>query len=121
MSSRKPLILVVDDDPALVKLLKRDLELEGYQVVTASDGETGLRLIEDEDVALVLLDIAMPGLDGFEVCEHARGFSAVPIIVVTAKERPNDMARCLDAGADDYLLKPFHVEELLDRAKAFLR
>ena len=121
MSSRKPLILVVDDDPSFRRLLKRDLGLEGYQVITASDGEAGLQLIEDEDPALVILDIKIPGVDGFEVCKRAREFSKVPIMMVTAKEKLEDVAHGLDAGADDYLVKPFHVEELLDRVKVFLR
>lgn len=121
MSSRKPLILVVDDDAALVKLLRRDLELEGYEVMTASDGQTGLRLIEDEDVALVLLDIVMPGLDGFDICERARQFSEVPIIMVTAKAWPWNTVRALAVGADDYVVKPLDVAVLLDRVKAALR
>ncbi|MBL7120109.1 MAG: response regulator [Dehalococcoidia bacterium] len=121
MASRKPLILVVDDDPPLVKLLTWALELEGYEVIAASDGQTGLRLIEDEDVALVLLDVVMPGLDGFDICERARQFSEVPIIMVTAKAWPWNTVRALAVGADDYVVKPLDVPEFLARVKAALR
>jgi len=121
MASRKPLILVVDDDRGLLKLVRRDLELEDYRVITASDGKTGLELIEDEDPALVLLDILMPGLDGFHVCERTRQFSDVPIIMLTAKSRIEDVVNGLDIGADDYVTKPFGADELLARVKAALR
>ena len=89
--------------------------------MTASDGKTGLQLIEDEDAALVLLDIIMPGLDGFQVCERTRHFSNVPIIMLTAKSRIEDVVNGLDTGADDYVTKPFGTDELLARVKATLR
>lgn len=121
MPHRKPSILVIDDDPGLLKLVSRNLELEDYQVITAIDGETGLQLIEDEEPALVLLDIMMPGLDGFQVCERVRQFSEVPIIMLTAKGRAEDIVHGLDTGADDYVIKPFDTNELLARVKAVLR
>ena len=121
MASRKPLILVVDDDRGLLKLVRRDLELEDYGVITASDGKTGLQLIEDEEPTLIILDVMMPGLDGFQVCERTRDFSAVPIIMLTAKSRLQDVVNGLDIGADDYVIKPFGTDELLARVKAVLR
>jgi len=121
MATRKPLILVVDDDRGLLKLLKRDLEMEDYQVATASDGETGLRMIRDREPDLVLLDILMPGLDGFEVCELARRFSEVPIIMLTARSQVESISRGLEIGADDYVVKPFGHAELVARIQSVLR
>jgi len=121
MPSRKPLILVIDDDPGLLKLMKRDLLSDGYRAITASDGKTGLQLIEDEQPTLVLLDVMMPGLNGFQVCQRARRFSDVPIIMLTAKGRLEDVVHGFDIGADDYVVKPFCVEQLLARVKAVLR
>lgn len=121
MSFLKPLVLVVDDDPGLVKLLKGVLEVEGFRVATAGDGKRALQLIDDEEPDLVLLDIMMPGMDGFQVCEHIRKSSGVPIIMLTAKASPEDMVHGLDLGADDYVIKPFGIGELLARVKAVLR
>lgn len=121
MASRKPLILVVDDDPGLLKLMKRDLLSDGYRAITASDGKTGLQLIEDEEPTLVILDVMMPGLDGFEVCQRVRRFSNVPIIMLTAKGRLEDVVHGLDIGADDYVTKPFGIDALLSRIRAVLR
>jgi len=121
MSRRKRLVLVVDDDPGLLKLVSRTLEVHDYQVITASDGRSGLQLVEDEEPTLVLLDIMMPGLDGFQVCERIRDFSRVPIIMLTAKGRVEDVVHGLDLGADDYVTKPFSTGELLARVKAVLR
>jgi len=121
MGSRKPLILVVDDDPKLLRLVRRELQAEGYQVITASDGETGLQAIVDEEPALVLLDIMMPGIDGLEVCRRVRRFSEVPIVMLTAKGQPDDVVSGLQAGSDDYVTKPFSTNELVVRVKAALR
>ena len=121
VASRKPLILVIDDDPGLLRLVTRDLEFEGYRTITASNGKRGLQLIEDEEPALVILDVMMPGLDGFQVCERTRRFSDVPIIMLTAKGRPEDVVHGLDIGADGYVVKPFGTDELLARVKAALR
>jgi len=121
MGSRKPLILVVDDDPKLLRLVRRELQAEGYRVITASDGETGLQVISEEEPALVLLDIMMPDIDGIEVCRRVRRFSEVPIVMLTAKGQPDDVVRGLQAGADDYVTKPFSTNELVARVKAVLR
>ena len=121
MPSRKPLILVIDDDPGLLKLMKRDLLLHGYRVITASDGKTGLQLIEDEEPTLAILDVTMPGLNGFQVCERARRFSNVPIIILTAKGQREDVVHGFNIGADDYITKPFGIDEFLARIKAVLR
>ncbi|MCX5998908.1 MAG: response regulator transcription factor [Chloroflexi bacterium] len=115
------LILVVDDDPAVLKMLKRSLELEGYRVITADDGKTGLRLVEDMEPTLVILDVMMPGLDGFQVCERVRRFTNVPIIMLTAKGGRDEIVHGLEIGADDYLPKPFSLDELMARLKVLLR
>jgi DNA-binding response OmpR family regulator len=121
MVQQKSLILVADDNPGLLKLVRRNLELEGYQVITASDGETALQLIKDEEPALAILDIMMPGLDGFQVCEYARQFSEVPIIMLTVKNELKDVVHGLNILADDYMTKPFSSNELLARVKKVLR
>jgi len=121
MLSQKNSVLVVDDDPGLLKLVRHTLEMEGYDVTTASDGKTGLQLIEDEQPSLVLLDIMMPGLDGFQVCERVRKYLKVPIIMLTAKSRVDDVVHGFDVGADDYVTKPFGTDELLARVKTILR
>lgn len=121
MPQRKPLILVVDDDPGILKLVTLNLELEGYQVTTASDGNTALQLIENEQPTLVILDVMMPGLDGFQVCERVRQFSDVPILILTAKGRNEEIIHGLNIGADDYVVKPFSSDELLARVRAILR
>ena len=120
-SNQKPSILVVDDDQALLKLIRRFLELGGYDVTTASDGETALRLIDAEKPSLVLLDIRMPGLNGYQVCESVRKLSNVPIIMLTARGQLDDVIHGFAVGADDYVTKPFGVDELLARVKAMLR
>ncbi|MCX5999232.1 MAG: response regulator transcription factor [Chloroflexi bacterium] len=117
----RQLILVVDDDPAVLKLLKRSLELEGYDVATATDGKTGLQLIEDIEPALVILDVMMPGLDGFQVCERARRFMNIPIIMLTVRGRLDEVVHGLEIGADDYLTKPFNLDELVARVRTILR
>jgi DNA-binding response OmpR family regulator len=121
MAPQKPLILVVDDDPALVRLVSLNLNLDGYQVVTAPDGKTAIELIQSEKPALVLLDIMMPGMDGFQTCGRIRDFSEIPIIMLTAKGGVEDVVHGLDIGADDYVTKPFSITELLVRVKAVLQ
>jgi len=120
-SNQKPLILVVDDDQALLKLARRFLELNGYGVITASDGERGLELLGAQKPALIILDVRMPGLNGYQVCEQVRELSNVPIIMLTAKSQLDDVMRGFAVGADDYVTKPFGVDELLARVKAVLR
>jgi DNA-binding response OmpR family regulator len=114
-------ILVVDDEPALVKALKFNLEKEGFTVITAADGKEALIKAETEDPSLVILDVMLPEVDGFEVCRRLRRVSAVPIIMLTAKGEEIDRVVGLEIGADDYLTKPFSLRELISRVKALLR
>jgi len=121
MPARKTTILTADDDPQLLRLIARNLQLEDYDVLVASDGKQALEQIEQQAPDLVLLDVMMPKMDGFTVCQRVREFSAVPIIIVTARGQDQDKVRGLDLGADDYLTKPFSIEELLARVRAVLR
>jgi DNA-binding response OmpR family regulator len=121
MTARKVRIVTADDDPQLLRLIARNLEFEDYEVETASDGAQALEQIERLAPDLVLLDVMMPKMDGFTVCQRVREFSAVPIIMVTARGQDQDKVKGLDLGADDYLTKPFSVEELLARVRAVLR
>src|ERR1700687_3702993 len=121
MPAKKTTILTADDDPQLLRLVARNLQLEGYDVITASDGQQALEQIEMRVPDLVLLDLMMPKMDGFAVCHRVREFSAVPIIIITARGQDQDKVRGLDLGADDYLTKPFSVDELLARVRAVLR
>src|SRR5436309_4134951 len=121
MPAKKTTILAADDDPQLLRLMTRNLQLEGYDVLAASDGQQALELIESNSLDLVLLDVMMPKMDGFTVCYRVREFSAVPIIIITARGQDQDKVRGLDLGADDYLTKPFSVDELLARVRAVIR
>ncbi len=121
MPIRKTTILTADDDPQLLRLIARNLEFEDYEVVTANDGKQALELIEAHAPDAILLDVMMPELDGFTLCQRVREFSSVPIILITARGQDQDKVRGLDFGADDYLTKPFSVEELLARVRAVLR
>lgn len=121
MPAKKMTILTADDDPQLLRLVTRNLQLEGYEVLSASDGQQALEQIEAKIPDLVLLDVMMPKMDGFTVCHRVREFSTVPIIIVTARGQDQDKVRGLDLGADDYLTKPFSVDELLARVRAVLR
>lgn len=115
-------IVVVDDDDKIISLLRRSLAFEGYEVTTASNGAEGLKTLLTADPDLLILDVMMPQIDGWEVCRRVReGGSAVPILMLTAKDDINDRVRGLDLGADDYLVKPFALEELLARVRALLR
>ncbi len=118
---KKTCILVVDDEVGIVRFVSARLRKEGYEVITASNGEEALLRAEEENPTLVLLDIVMPGMDGFEVCRRLRKWSEVPIIMLSAKLEESDKVKCLDLGADDYLTKPFGWEELLARVRAVLR
>jgi DNA-binding response OmpR family regulator len=117
----KERVLVAEDDPRILLLVRRNLEKEGYKVITAQDGETALSQAEMTEIDLVLLDIGLPRLNGFEVCRRVREFSTVPIIMLTALGQEADKVKGLELGADDYLTKPFGVQELLARIKAVLR
>ena len=121
MPARKTTIVTADDDPQLLRLVARNLQFEDYEVLTASDGERALELIEASAPDAVLLDVMMPRMDGFTLCRRVREFSTVPIILVTARGQDQDKIRGLDLGADDYLTKPFSVDELLARVRAVLR
>ncbi len=114
-------ILVVDDEPHLLKLVRSNLEAAHYKVITAMEGATALAMLEKEGADLVILDIMMPGMDGFEVLQKIREFSVVPVILLTAKDQDVDVVRGLKLGADDYIRKPFTVHELLARVEAVLR
>ncbi len=121
MSSKKTLILVVDDDIRMLRMMKRMLELESFQTITANNGEAALRVFEKENPDLVLLDIMMPDMNGYTVCQHIREFSDVPIIMVTAMGDDKQKVEGLDTGADDYVTKPFSASELAARVRAILR
>ena len=121
MTARKTTILTADDDAQILRLVARTLELEDYHVLTAKDGEEALACIETGQIDLALLDVMMPKMDGFTVCQKVREFSAVPIIMVTARGQDNDKIKGFNLGADDYLTKPFNVDELLARVRAVLR
>jgi len=121
MSSKKILILVVDDDIRMLRMMKRMLELENFQTITANSGEAALKEFEKENPDLVLLDIMMPDMNGYTVCQHIREFSEVPIIMVTAMGDDKQKVEGLDIGADDYVTKPFSASELAARVRAILR
>lgn len=121
MPAKKTTVVAADDDPQLLRLVTRNLQLEGYDVIAVSDGQQALTQIEQQVPSLVLLDVMMPKMDGFTVCHRVREFSTVPIIIVTARGQDQDKVRGLDLGADDYLTKPFSVDELLARVRAVLR
>jgi len=120
MSAQQARILVVEDDPKIARVLQLELEHEGYAVELASDGLRGLeRALKEPD--LVLLDVLLPKMDGLEVCRHVRKQTDVPIIMLTAKDAVPDRVTGLDAGASDYLTKPFSIDELLARIRVRLR
>lgn len=121
MPAKKTTVVVADDDPHLLRLIECNLQFEGYDVLTASDGQRALEQVAIHSPDLVILDVMMPYLDGFTVCQKVREFSMVPIIIVTARGRDQEKTHGLDLGADDYLTKPFNVEELLARVHAVLR
>ena len=114
-------ILVVDDEELLVKGIKFNLQNDGYQVVTGSNGREAVALAHDPDIRLIVLDVMMPELDGLEACMRIREFSNVPIIMLTAKSEDADKLMGFESGADDYLTKPFNILELKARVRALLR
>jgi DNA-binding response OmpR family regulator len=116
--------LIVDDDPAMIELLSLLLRSYGLDVISASDGQQGLQLARDEKVDIIMLDLMMPGTDGWQVCKTIRSFSKVPIIVLSALDDPAIISSALDAGADDYMVKPVpssvliaHINNLTRRAQ----
>ena len=114
-------ILVVEDDPAVRNLVTTALDLHGYDVERAETGESAVMEAASRNPDLIMLDLGLPDIDGVEVISKIRGWSAVPIIVISARTEDSDKIGALDAGADDYLTKPFSVEELLARVRASLR
>ncbi len=114
-------ILIVEDDEAISELIAYNLKQAGFSVLTAFDGETGLALALKDAPDLILLDIMLPGMDGWEVCRRLRQSSEVPILFLTAKDAEFDRVRGLELGADDYVTKPFSPRELVARVKAILR
>ncbi len=115
-------ILVVEDEPAIADFLERGLRAEGYSVISARDGEAGEALLEAEDVALVILDVMLPGKDGFAVLEGIRRVNtALPVLLLTARDQVGDKVQGLNMGATDYVTKPFSFEELVARVRAHLR
>jgi two-component system response regulator MprA len=117
----KERILIIEDDEGIAKVLRRALAYEGYQVDSALDGESGLNLHRDNHPDLIILDWMLPGIDGLEVCRRMREIATTPILMLTAKETLEDRIHGLDAGADDYMVKPFELDELLARVRALLR
>ena len=118
MSAR---ILIVEDDEGILKLLRRGLAYEGYQVDVAKDGQAGLVIARDNPPDLVILDLMLPGIDGLEVCRRLRAGGDVPILILTARDEISDRVLGLDMGADDYMVKPFVLDEVLARIRALLR
>ncbi|HEY1685754.1 MAG TPA: response regulator [Tepidisphaeraceae bacterium] len=120
MAEPKPSILIIEDDPPLQKFLRLTLSAD-YQVIEAATGESGVRHAANDQPDLVILDLGLPDLDGLEVTRRIREWSAIPIIIVSARGKDQDKVVALDAGADDYLTKPFSVSELLARVRVALR
>ena len=115
------LVLVVDDDPQMLRAVANALKARSYSVMTAEDGESALDLLAEEQVDLVLLDLGLPGLDGHDVIERLRTWSETPVIVLSVRDAQDQKVAALDAGADDYVTKPFGTKELLARMRAVLR
>jgi DNA-binding response OmpR family regulator len=122
MPTVKRTVLVVDDEPHLVLGLRDALEFEGFRVITASDGRAGIALARSEAPDAIILDLMLPDMNGYAVCEQLRRINAhVPIVMLTARSQETDKVRGLDAGADDYVTKPFGINELIARMRAILR
>jgi two-component system KDP operon response regulator KdpE len=121
MADRQTRVLMVEDDPNIVDLIRSNLTVRGFDTVVSSDGSRALRLFETEEPDIVLLDLMLPGADGMELCRQIRERSSVGIIVVSARGGEHDKVTALNMGADDYLTKPFGIEELLARITATLR
>ena len=114
-------ILVVDDEPLYIRLLQINLLTEGYEVITATNGEEALEALSAEHPDMVIMDVMMPKLDGITACERIRQYSNIPIIMLTARGEEQDRVKGLNVGADDYVIKPFSATELLARVRAVLR
>jgi two-component system, OmpR family, KDP operon response regulator KdpE len=114
-------VVIVDDEPSLIKFVSQNLRARGYDVADAANGLEGVERVKEYKPDLVILDINMPGMDGFEACSYIRQFSDAAIIMLTASGAEGDKIRALDAGADDYLTKPFGIGELMARVRAVMR
>ncbi|MGH2674968.1 MAG: response regulator [Actinomycetota bacterium] len=114
-------VLVVDDDPQILRAVRTSLQARGYEVRAAGNGETALDQLATDAVDLVILDLSLPGIDGHEVIRRLRGFSDVPVLILSVRESQDDKIAALDAGADDYVTKPFSIGELLARMRAVER
>jgi two-component system, OmpR family, KDP operon response regulator KdpE len=114
-------ILVVDDEPQITRVLRTSLSSQGYDIRVANDGETALEILKDWTPDLVITDLSMPNMDGLELCQRLRAKSQLPIIILSVKGEERTKVRALDAGADDYVTKPFGMNELLARVRANLR
>jgi two-component system KDP operon response regulator KdpE len=118
---RKPRILIVDDDPVVLKFVRANIQDKDCETLVAMDGVEAIKVIEQELPDLIILDIMMPRMDGFEVCRRVREWSQIPIIMLSARKDVEEKVKCLNIGADDYITKPFGVNELAARVKAVLR
>ena len=114
-------VLTIDDDTAITELLAMLLRTHGYEVITANDGDEGIKMIKSKNPHVVILDLMMPGLDGWQVCKSVREFSNVPIVVLSALDDPSMIASVLDAGADDYLVKPVSSSILVAHLNRLIR
>jgi len=121
MANNRITVLVVDDDERTLLMLSRMLSLEGYDIMTAINGVEALDKFDEQPPDLVLLDVQMPGMDGYEVCRRLREYSQVPIVMLTAKDSERETINGLDTGADDYITKPYLPKEMLARIRASLR
>lgn len=111
-------VLIVDDDPQMLRAVRNALKARDYEILSANNGERALALASEEELDLVLLDLALPGIQGDEVIRRLRAWSSIPVIVITVKESQDEKVAALDAGADDYVTKPFGMKELLARMRA---
>ncbi len=119
--TRRPRILIVDDEPGVIRALQAGLENNGFETLGVMDGSEALEVIDKQQPDLLILDIIMPKMDGFEVCRRVRQCSEMPIIMLSARQSEEDKVRCLNLGSDDYISKPFSMNELVARVKAVLR
>lgn len=119
--NKEPHILIIDDEPQILRALKTILIANHYRISTAASGEEGISLAVSQPPDLIILDLSLPDIDGIQVCENIREWSRIPIIVLSVREKEKDKVAALDAGADDYLTKPFGIEELLARIRVALR
>lgn len=121
LSGKKQTVLVVDDEIKILEVVKSFLEADGYRVFTAKTGELALKLMDSSNLNLIILDIMLPDIDGIEICKIIRKKSKLPIIMLTARVDDEDLVKCLDLGADDYVTKPFSPRALVGRVRAVLR